>query len=80
MVGTPPSHNEAKAYDSVYLVKKVVEQCGPSGDRIASCLREVSYTGESGLIEFDKNGQIKSSEGTKGAVMTVKSRNFERLR
>ncbi len=79
-VGTPPSHNEAKAYDSVYLVKKVVEQCSPSGDRIASCLRQVSYTGESGLIEFDGNGQIKNNEGTQGAVMLVKKGIFERLK
>lgn len=80
MMGTPPSHNEAKAYDSVYLVKNAVEQCGLSGAQIAACLREVSYTGESGPIEFGKDGQIKDGKGTEGAVMIVKNGSFERLK
>jgi|GEM_PF-6196283 len=71
-MGAPPSHNEAKAYDSVYLVRSAVEQCGISGERIVDCLRNVSYTGASGLIEFDRDGQIKSGARTEGAVMVVK--------
>lgn len=79
-MGSPPSHNEAKAYDSVYLVRNAVEQCGESGDKIAACLRKASYTGASGSIEFDKNGQVRSGSGTEGAVMVVKNGEFERLK
>ncbi|GAG25016.1 unnamed protein product, partial [marine sediment metagenome] len=43
------------AYDTVYLIAKVIEQYGIDSESIRKGLKEVKYTGASGEISFDEN-------------------------
>ncbi len=43
------------AYDTVYLIAKVIEQYGADSESIRQGLKEIKYTGVSGEISFDEN-------------------------
>lgn len=53
-----PGFGSAKAYDSLFLVKKAIEQCGETPKEIRECLSKVNYEGISGKISFLPGGAI----------------------
>ena len=70
-----PKLASAQAYDSVYLIKEVIERCGARAQAIKRCLLAVDYKGISGPISFDKDGNF-AADTEIAKVLTVKNGEF----
>ena len=54
--GRYPGIMAAYAYDAVHLVAEALSQAGPGGKDLKEFLSNQSFSGKTGLIEFDHNG------------------------
>ena len=79
-----PHHVDASAYDTVYVLKDVMEKVGVTGDAdklkkertaIRDTLPTLSYNGVIGKICFEKNGDAQLP----GYVLTMKDKQWELL-
>ncbi len=51
----------ANAYDNVYIIASAIAKAGTDPDMLANTIRATRYTGISGNIEFDENGDLKTA-------------------
>lgn len=79
-----PHHVDASAYDTVYILKTVMEKIGATGDpakikqertAIRDTLPTMEYTGVIGKICFEKNGDAQLP----GYVLTMNNKKWELL-
>ncbi len=50
-----------KSYDSVFLLKKAIEECGFKAQEVITCLKNIEYNGVSGYIKFKESGDFAGS-------------------
>ncbi len=53
-----PTEWSSHAYDIVYVVKQAIEKGGTDRAKLIQTLRDVEYSGITGDIKFDKNGDV----------------------
>ena len=53
-----PQLGTGKAYDSVFIAKKAIEECGLKPEEIKRCISTMKYNGVTGPISFDKDGNF----------------------
>ena len=70
-----PGFGSARAYDAVMIIKKSIEKCGAQADQIRRCLSSDTFSGLTGEISFDANGNIKAP-GPNSYLMQVKNGQF----
>lgn len=58
----PASLGSAQGYDIVQVLQRVFEQNPTTGEEIRDAIASVSFSGVSGLISFDENGEISSPD------------------
>ncbi len=54
--GYQPGPVAAYAYDGVSVIIEVIKKAGPDRDKIIDAFSKVNYSGITGEIQFDKNG------------------------
>ena len=53
----------ARSYDSVYVLKEAIENCGFDQKKLPDCLAQTDYLGTVGQIKFDEKHQQAKSTG-----------------
>lgn len=53
-----------QAYDATHILAQVIQEVGTNPEDIKNALYSISYDGASGHIEFDENGDLKSTKYT----------------
>lgn len=50
-----------EAYDNVKIIAQIISQVGLDPDKISDALRSINYSGVSGQISFDQNGDLTTA-------------------